>query len=103
MIDIAYHSTKIYKFIFIKVWLVLFVMMPTMVLIMTSFPGIRRKILSIKNTQSNLKNNVDDDDKIISIGQLCDGALSVAANITGHSSLTKPFLLLLLYFSIMIF
>ena len=92
MVDIAYHPTKIYNFIFIKVWLVLFVMMPTMVLIMTSFPGIRRKILSFKNTQTNLENNVDDDDKIISIGQLCDGALSVAANITGHSSLIKLFL-----------
>lgn len=74
----------------------LFVMMPTMVLIMASFPGIRRRFLSMKNTQINLENNVDDEDKIIAIGQLCDGALSVAANMTGHSSLTKLFVLLFL-------
>ena len=75
----------------------LFVMLPTMVLIMTSFPGIRRKILSMKNAQTNLENNVDDDDKVFSIGQLSDGALSVAANITGHSSLSKLFFFTLLF------
>jgi len=65
---------------------VLLVMLPTMGLILTSFPEIRLKFLKMKNIK---QTNTDDnnDRRVLSFSKLCDGALSFFANITGHSSM----------------
>ena len=68
----------------IQVWLVLFVMLLTMALVFTIFPGIWQKVI-------NTKNDNQQQTSIFSISKLSDRALSIVANITAHSGLLHFF------------